>query len=670
MADNRLARQETLQGILQFFNHNAITQEAIRKIKETGAEQDARVSTQGDTQVQRVQDKGAQTLASIPEDYTALSGDVVELKSEITQDYIKRKKKHTDYSWNDGKYARYNTRDWLPDDIYSYIEVNVKDVVKIQGHTSAAPNSFVGMHFVDENNTFISGYRNETAGEYSWDYSVDVPAGAKILRISCRTAFISEFELFVTAIEKTILGRVSDTENEFSQDYRTEDEKLSDVTWYDGKYARYNTHDWLNDSIYSYAQIDVDSAQKIAGFTSSAPNSFVGMHFVDENNTFISGYRNETAGTYDFNYNVNVPYGAKIARVSCRTAYKDSFECTITKKVPTISKRVNDIQQRLDGSIAWVYPDTYNVVVGKQQRLYFNQICNTDMTGFYEVTCSGASSPQVSYTDKYIQFNFESEKSCAVNISFKTYLNVEIEHISMTINAVQKSTQPIKMMFIGDSLTQDGNMVKQFKTLYGDNCTLYGTRGVAPYVNEGRSSWSSYEYNKVATKNGVNNPFYNPSKQSFDFAYYMSNNPSYSDVTNVNILLGQNDGYYTGNIVYIKNIIDSIVAYNPDIKITIMGLFHLADDNTGCGLYMQSVHKYNALFLPWNQAIMNLASAYARNVKYVPQNLNLDTYYDFDRALRNASNRNAEQVTYFTNNVHPSVCGYGHFADVLQAYIN
>lgn len=48
--------------------------------QETSEQQIANIQSVGATQVSAVQQKGAETIASIPDDYTALSDDVSELK--------------------------------------------------------------------------------------------------------------------------------------------------------------------------------------------------------------------------------------------------------------------------------------------------------------------------------------------------------------------------------------------------------------------------------------------------------------------------------------------------------------------------------------------------------------------------------------------------------------
>ena len=54
-------------------------------IETAGAAQAATIQAEGQTQQTAIQQKGADTLASIPADYTELSGDVADLKSEIAQ---------------------------------------------------------------------------------------------------------------------------------------------------------------------------------------------------------------------------------------------------------------------------------------------------------------------------------------------------------------------------------------------------------------------------------------------------------------------------------------------------------------------------------------------------------------------------------------------------------
>ena len=78
----------------------------------------------------------------------------------------------------------------------------------------------------------------------------------------------------------------------------------------------------------------------------------------------------------------------------------------------------------------------------------------------------------------------------------------------------------------------------------GHTLTLLGTLGDESETNknEGRAGWKATDYLTDKQYGGVTNPFYNPSTQTFDFSYYMSNQ-GYTGVDFVVLQLGINDLY-------------------------------------------------------------------------------------------------------------------------------
>lgn len=135
-------------------------------------------------------------------------------------------------------------------------------------------------------------------------------------------------------------------------------------------------------------------------------------------------------------------------------------------------------------------------------------------------------------------------------------------------------------LFIGDSLTERGMITKALLGLQ-DNATkitLFGTRGIAPNLHEGRTGWKASSY-MASRYSGVNNAFYNPAAKAFDFPYYMSA-CDYSNVQYVFIELGINDTFnyktdvsLNAEIPRILNrydrMISSIQDYDLGIKIGI-----------------------------------------------------------------------------------------------------
>ena len=145
-------------------------------------------------------------------------------------------------------------------------------------------------------------------------------------------------------------------------------------------------------------------------------------------------------------------------------------------------------------------------------------------------------------------------------------------------NCKSLNLQDCSLLCIGDSTVDHDVMTAKIKSFFTENgkiVTLLGTLGDGKGTgnnNEGRAGWTTSDYFTNKTYDGVVNPFYNPSSQTFDFAYYMRNH-NYSSVDFVAIQLGINDLYNFDDTKIIptweniKAMIDSIHAFNPSVKV-------------------------------------------------------------------------------------------------------
>lgn len=357
---------------------------------------------------------------------------------------------------------------------------------------------------------------------------------------------------------------------------------------------------------------------------------------------------------------VNSAYGVNLSIENSRLLE----ECLIREHIKEEEEPVNYVE--------WAAPSDYYVLVNRQQRMFFDEIANTNVYGYFYVS-STLSYPQVTCTDEYVEFNVTSAADFTVTIILRDFYNHDISSMKINIHAIAELDEypERKIMFLGDSLTAAGTMQNTFRDMVGNNCVLYGTMGSGVYLHEGRSSWSSSNYVNDASKNSVENAFYNPETETFDFSYYVQQHPGFADVEIINIFLGRNDGYGTKVITNLETIIGSIHEYNPDIIITLMCAYNVAADNSGCGKYLQSSHGYNFTGKEFNIKFRDAFDGREDEKIYIiPQHLNLDSAYDYARAQKTISNRHTETRTVYTNNVHPDTTGYQHFADVYLAYYN
>lgn len=139
------------------------------------------------------------------------------------------------------------------------------------------------------------------------------------------------------------------------------------------------------------------------------------------------------------------------------------------------------------------------------------------------------------------------------------------------------------VLYIGDSTVNAGVITQtmlNYFTSKSKTLTLLGTRGSGDNKREGRPGWSASDYLTDRQYDGVTNPFYNPNTQTFDFAYYMTNQ-SYSAPDFVVIQLGINDLYSADDSAIaatwtaIQTMVDSILAYNTANSASIKILLNL-----------------------------------------------------------------------------------------------
>jgi hypothetical protein len=318
-------------------------------------------------------------------------------------------------------------------------------------------------------------------------------------------------------------------------------------------------------------------------------------------------------------------------------------------------------------------PSTISVAVGHEISLTYYNIVKCTNIEEYQVVVSPTNAQIQNLSDR---LRIVPTTTGNETVSIKLYKNdVLIVSKSFTLKKVADSAPAIKAIFIGDSMTNAGYYLAELVNMLGSNLTLYGTRtsivedadGDLRTVNhEGRPGWATWNYTGDASVGGVANPFYN---NGFDFSYYITNNPSYSDVTDVFILLGTNDGFGTNFAPNYKAICDSIKAYNSNIRIHCMLPIPPIKSGFAFGVrnYMDYLTFKGYLF----NSAKKIVTAYDGENGYyvVPVMANLDCYYDFPQMEVAVNSRNPQLVPVGNNNVHPSKYGYYRFSDVIYADI-
>ncbi len=403
----------------------------------------------------------------------------------------------------------------------------------------------------------------------------------------------------------------------------------------------------------------------------------------NESGTVKAGYTSaaweskDERGTEDITLTYNDAVFAKIrinwAKINTSTGLglgdSDDFriqESCIVRCVASEEEVEEETEQDTSSVIEFV-PITDYYVTNEQQRIYLNEIARYDPAGFFTVSCSGATYPEVTTGEndvcQYIEFNFDEDVDCVLTISYKDITGTTVDSTKITVHCRTSELPEKKYMFIGDSLTAAATMQNYFKDKNTDTVTLYGTRGTAPYNHEGRSSWSAANYVNAESKGSLTNPFYNPETATFDFSYYMENNPDFADVDVVVIFLGRNDGYGSASLLgNIDKMVASIKAYNEDIVVCYIPAYNVACNNAGCGQYLQSNRAFNVSAHSYN---MTFYPAY-ENV--IPAHCNLDNEYDYGKSSATVSIFDDTTIEVYNNNVHPNDNGYKKFGQVVNSF--
>lgn len=332
-----------------------------------------------------------------------------------------------------------------------------------------------------------------------------------------------------------------------------------------------------------------------------------------------------------------------------------------------------------------ILPNKIYCAVGSETNLYYENIVLCDNIANYDIDWSMSSATPFSRAyNECLRLNptdATTELGCILKVKDKYTEEVIVEK-SFKVQAYNKNLTK-NVVFIGDSLTDRGyyeaeiqeNLSNKGITTVGtlvDNVTI-GDKTITTH-NEGRSGWSAYNYLNSENYNGFNNAFYNPSSKTFDFSYYVNHN-GYSNIDCVVITLGTNDiagldninGDFVGVVNNIKAMVNSIHAYNSNIKV-IVSLTTPGAEQDGWGKSggrTGSACAFNFREKKLVRLLIDEFDGKHANVFVSPNYIGVDTHRDFPTVSEKASNRNSEIISRQIDNVHPTLEGYLKIADVI-----
>lgn len=646
-----------------------------------GAE--ATIAAKGAEQVAAVQAQGAQTIASIPQDYTALSDDVSELKSAFNDATTGITAKLTKIESNN--YAKSDsdiTAGYVGKDgaIYSSTSYWYTDKIPVAEGDEVRIYTFASGTFTAKEMRFVCAYNSENqavSASGADNVSVyTVPNGITSVVISLLGAVENVTQLMITRnYVATVYEPYFVPYYIASEDFVKnvlDNYKIPEVI-VDGynliKIAEHGVGAYyasgstltFNASYtsYHYAIMPVEPNSRY--YVSISPRWWV---LTDDNDAVLSsgaGFNPFTKRYIDTGNATKFYYTIDNGTWNNETTYGVRYAIIVSKSNTGSGSRdnvrkpewLNGLSQRMcDSKYAFAFNRTrLKFTKNANKKFYFKNLLALD-SNYAKVSIDSLSIESI--TKDYISITYTStgEKAMAGYV-FDANLSLVEQQSDIKVNVANDNLSNCSALVIGDSTVEQNVMTQKMLdafTARDKTLTLLGTRGTAPNLHEGRSGWSAKQY----CTQSADNPFYN---NGFDFSHYMTAQ-GYSAVDFVVLQIGINDLYnaviadsddkIAETMEYVCSMIDSILAWNASQKIIVNLLTPVNPNYTGDFMYMKRniFVRYNA------QMLLEITKYNIANVR--PS----DTFAILD------------PESDISDNVHPNATGYEKMALEVVNQIN
>lgn len=322
-----------------------------------------------------------------------------------------------------------------------------------------------------------------------------------------------------------------------------------------------------------------------------------------------------------------------------------------------------------------VYPKMY-AMVGQELNLYFCQMFEVvDWKGQNFVPRATYNGSGLKWYDDRISIIPNTTGDFTLTLWAErmvdgVYYQTPMQEISVKVRAYTTFETPKRVMFLGDSRTDYARLCKYTASALNlndyTNIEFVGTLEYEGYKHEGRSGWSPIAYTTMSVRQGVENPFYNPYTNAFDFGAYMTAQ-GFDGVDYVNILLGVNNLFSLSAAQATKTMVDSIHEYNPNIKVSVMlepvpPISPYYNGDMGYSLYAQRYYKY------MTETLGGQEGTEGTNTFLLASNLALDHWHDWNKISVPICQMNTETVEIISDCYHPKTVGYAKLASVFVGF--
>ncbi|HJA90859.1 MAG TPA: SGNH/GDSL hydrolase family protein [Candidatus Jeotgalibaca merdavium] len=418
--------------------------------------------------------------------------------------------------------------------------------------------------------------------------------------------------------------------------------------------------------------------------------------FYDDSYNFVSGVAKPV-------FSVKMPPGCKYYRTSGELSILDTFMIQIDTNftdyespggIVEYSQLAPNVRKKIDREkdFGVLLPSTIYAIAGEQVSLYYYNILkqaiqfdkNNYSLRFQKK--NGSNYEKFGTGLDYIYyFTTTTDMTLTVKL-FDDTQNKEIYSKDIAIKVADKTANvtPKNVIWIGDSFSEDYKMVQNTSDLlvaYNKNVNFLGTRQTSGEIARHDAFTGASVSNYFgATISSVVNPFYNPTSETFDFAYYMTNNQSGVTIDYFAIALGINDITRSNTdapielaMTRIQSIIDSVHSFDPTIKILVRTINPQAQnnvrwENSYADNFMR-VGRLKYMQEKWNEAIINQFDN-KTNIIVLHDGASLDTRYGLNTETLTPVKFMPEIEEIVTKDTHPNQIGSKQLADVFAYAIS
>ncbi|WP_284185648.1 SGNH/GDSL hydrolase family protein [Latilactobacillus sakei] len=358
--------------------------------------------------------------------------------------------------------------------------------------------------------------------------------------------------------------------------------------------------------------------------------------------------------------------------------------------LPSTNARLRELEDGASTKFDVLIPSTIYVTANEQTSFYYYNIINNALAfekGNYGIRFqknNGGSYEKFGTGLDYMYY-FDTNKDIILTVKiFDDNKNKELYSKDISVKVKTPNTEPINIFWIGDSYSDGFGLVQNTFDLLkdkGQTVNFLGTRQsgteTVHHNATGGARINNFFKPKIAEEV---NPLYNPDTKTFDYSYFMTSNFPDTKADIFVIALGINDitRYATdssinGSMGLIKQVIDSVYAYDPAIKILIRTINPQAQVNVRWeNSYESNFMRAGRMKLMqerWNTAVLNNFDGTIQNVAIMHDGASLDTRFGLNTEIINPVKFMPDYAETATKDTHPNDVGSKQLADVICGYI-